>query len=156
MTKEDVFKNYSETVFYQIRLTARYQKLMIMDYFNQIGLNMIPDEFLALEIISVNPNICQRDLAKELLKDRAGMGRILLSLEKKGYVDRFISTKGNRIVRNPRLTAIGKEALKTAQQKLMPSFEKMKEVFPDKEVEELKTILEKIRNTLAEHVKTNI
>lgn len=156
MQKDDIFKNYSETVFYQISLTARYQKLMILDYFGQIGLDINPDEFFAMEIVSVKPNICQRDLAKELLKDRAATGRLLVSLEEKGLVDRFVTTRGNRIIKSTKLTTIGKEALTKAQKKLIPSFTKMKKLLPQTEVDELNRTLEKIRNAIGEHIKTNI
>ncbi|MBQ2645275.1 hypothetical protein IJG14_06870 [bacterium] len=156
MRKDNMFENYSETIFYQISLTARYQKLLILDYFSQIGLDMNPDEFLALDIISINPGICQRDLAKEILKDRAGTGRILLSLEAKGLVERFVTTKGNRLVRSMKLTETGEKALKKAQEKLMPSILKMKELFPQEDVDELKKMLNKIRSVLSEHVQTNI
>lgn len=42
-----------------------------------------PDEFYALDAIMLNEGICQRELAKLILKDRPNTGRILDSLEKK-------------------------------------------------------------------------
>lgn len=51
--------------------------------------------FAALDTISCNKGICQRDLAKLILKDRANTGRILNSLEEKGFIKRY---KTQRII----------------------------------------------------------
>ncbi|MGN0015306.1 MAG: MarR family winged helix-turn-helix transcriptional regulator [Candidatus Gastranaerophilaceae bacterium] len=156
MENKHIFEHYSEGVFYQIELTAKYIKRMGLNHFNQLNIDIGPEEFLALDIIYLNPGICQRDLAKKLLKDRAGTGRILLTLEAKGLVERFVSTKGNRLVRNMKLTPKGEEALKQSQEKLIPSIMKLKEIFPKEDCDELKRILEKLRKILSDNVETQI
>ena len=156
MEKTNVFEHYSEGIFYQLELTAKYIKRLGLNYFNEMKMEVNPEEFLALDIIYLNPGICQRDLAKELLKDRAGTGRILFSLETKGLVERFITTKGNRLVRNMKLTEKGKEVLKKGQEKLIPSIIKIKEQFPREDADELKRILVKLRKILSDNVKTQI
>lgn len=156
MDKKILFEHYTEGVFYQLEFTAKYIKRMGLNYFNQLPIDINPEEFLALDIIYLNPGICQRDLAKELLKDRAGTGRILLSLEAKGFVERYITTKGNRLVRNMKLTPQGEEALVKGQEILTPSIKKIKELFSKEDADELKRILEKLRKLLAENVKTQI
>ena len=156
MTNKKIFENYAESPFYQISSTAKYIKKMIMNYFDQIGLDMTSEEFLALDIIYFNPGICQRDLAKELLRDRAGTGRVIVSLEAKGLVERFITTKGNHLVRNMKLTEYGENVLKQAQDKLSSIVDNITELFPPKEAEELKNMLDKLKKVIAEQVKTNI
>lgn len=129
---------------------------MILNYFNKIGMNITPEEFLALDIIYLHPGICQRDLAKELLRDRACTGRILLSLESKGLVERFITTKGSHLVRNMKLTENGVTTLKKGQEQVRPSIEAFKELFPEEDIKELNRILDKLKSILEEHVETQI
>ena len=156
MTDKKIFENYAESPFYQISSTAKYIKKMIMNYFDQIGIDVTSEEFLALNIIYFNPGICQRDLAKELLRDRAGTGRVVSSLESKGLVERSINTKGNHLVRNMKLTPFGEEVLNQAQNKLSSTAEKMIKLFPEEETAELKKLLDKLKKVIAEQVKTNI
>lgn len=154
--EKDLLEHYTESIFYEIQLTARYIKIMGANHVNQLGIELMPEELLALDIIYLNSGICQRDLAKELLKDRAGTGRVLLSLEAKGLIERFVTTKGKRLVRNMKLTEKGKEYLKLAHDKLLPSITKLKELFPKEDVSELRRILTKLRQILSTTVKTQI
>lgn len=156
MTTDIKIGHYTESIFYQIQLTARYIKIMGANHIDKIGLDLSSEELLALDIIYLNPGICQRDLAKELLKDRAGTGRVLLSLEAKQLVERFVTTKGKRLVRNMKLTQKGEDYLKLAHEKLIPSIEKLKKIFTDEEVNELKRMLDKLRHTLSLTVETQI
>lgn len=156
MTTEIKIGHYTESIFYQIQLTARYIKIMGANHIDKIGLDLSSEELLALDIIYLNPGICQRDLAKELLKDRAGTGRVLLSLEAKQLVERFVTTKGKRLVRNMKLTQKGEDYLKLAHEKLIPSIEKLKKIFTEEEVSELKRMLDKLRHTLSLTVETQI
>lgn len=156
MDKKILFEHYAEGVFYQLELTAKYIKRMGLNYFSKLPIDIGLEEFLALDIIYLNPGICQRDLAKELLKDRASTGRILLLLESKGFVERFVTTKGNRLVRNMKLTPKGEEALVKGQEIIAPSIVKIKELFSKEDADELKRILQKLRKILAENVETQI
>ena len=109
-------KHYTETIHYDIEQLARLMKLAAVQTFNKLNIEITPDEFTALDIISCHSGICQRDLAKLLLKDRANTGRILDSLEEKGLVTRFVDTKNNRLVRKMALTENGyKQLVQTAK-----------------------------------------
>jgi len=154
--QDEQFIHYTKSPLYTISSTSKYLKRMILNYFSKKGMDLTPEEFLALDIIYLHPGICQRDLAKELLKDRAGAGRILDSLEAKGLVERFGTTKGNHPVKNMKLTEKGTETLQTAQEQVRPSVEKFREVFPQKDIDELNRILEKLKKVLSEHVETQI
>ncbi len=156
MDEEKFYEHYTKSTFYEIELTARYIKRMALNHFNNVKMEASPEEFLALDIILLNPGICQRDLAKELLKDRAGTGRVLLSLEAKGLVERFVTTKGNRLVRNMKVTEKGENVLKEGVLKLQPSIRKTREQFTDEDSKQLKETLRKLRRILAENVKTQI
>ncbi len=155
MNEEEII-HYTKSPFYQISSTAKYLKRMILNYFNKKGIDLTPEEFLAMDIIYLQEGICQRDLAKELLKDRASAGRIISSLETKGLIERFVTTKGNHLVRNMRLTEKGANMLQTAQEQIKPSVETFKEYFHEEDINELNRILEKLKNFLSEHVETQI
>ncbi len=155
-TEIEDFKHYTESIFYELEFTAKYIKRMGYNYCNELDMGVGPEETLALDIIYLNPGICQRDLAKKLLKDRAGTGRVLLQLEAKGFVERFVDTKGNRLVRKMRLTPSGEEMLKLATEKFSPLAKKIKSDFSPEKGEQLKKLLEEIRTILAENVKTQI
>lgn len=149
-------EHYTESLFYDLEFTTKYIKRMGYNYCNELDMGISPEEVLALDIILLNPGICQRDLAKKLLKDRAGTGRVLLQLEAKGFVERFVDTKGNRLVRKMKLTADGDEMLKMANAKIIPRVKKIKEKFSKEEEIQLKELLDKLRRILAENVHTQI
>ena len=104
-------KHYTETIHYDIEQLARVMKLAAVQTFNKLKLDITPDEFSTLDVISCHSGICQRDLAKLILKDRANTGRILDSLEEKELVTRFVDTKSNRLVKKMALTEKGYKKL---------------------------------------------
>ena len=57
-----------------------------MQIFQKLDLPISLDEFVILDILIDNEEICQRDLAKLILKDRPCTGRLLNSLEEKGFI----------------------------------------------------------------------
>ena len=150
------FKHYTQSIFYDLEFTTKYIKRMGYNFCNELDMNIGPEEVLALDIIYLNPGICQRDLAKKLLKDRAGTGRVLLQLEAKGFVERFVDTKGNRLVRKMKLTESGKDMLKLATNKIEPYVNKLKDAFSEEDKNQLKSLLDKLRRILAENVTTQI
>lgn len=152
----DDFSHYTESIFYEVEFTAKYIKKMGYNYCNELDMGVGPEETLALDIIYLNPGICQRDLAKKLLKDRAGTGRILLQLEAKGFVERFVDTKGNRLVRKMKLTPSGEKMLKLVTEKFAPLAKKIRKAFIAEKGEQLKNLLCEMRTILADNVKTQI
>lgn len=150
------FEHYTQSIFYDLEYTTKYIKRMGYNFCNELNMCIGPEEVLALDIIYLNPGICQRDLAKKLLKDRAGTGRVLLQLESKGFVERFVDTKGNRLVRKMKLTESGKDMLKLATNKIEPYVKKIKEAFSEEDKNQLKNLLDKFRRILAENVTTQI
>ncbi len=103
-----------------------------------------PDEFYALDVIMLNDNICQRELAKLILKDRPNTGRILDSLEEKGYIERFADTKNNRLVRRMRITEEGRRVTEETSSKLRDYISKLPKIFSDEDKDLLKKINSKI------------
>ena len=89
-------KHFTDTIFYQIELTSRYTRMLGAQLFGRLGLGLTPEEFSTLDVLSCQDSLCQRDLAKLILKDRANTGKLLDSLENKGFIERTLSVKNNR------------------------------------------------------------
>ena len=104
--------DFSQSVFYKISQLSIYIEKLAQNFFEIRNVDISHDEFSALNLILNHPNICQRDLAKLILRDRVRTGRILNSLEDKGYVKRTNTTKNNRLVRLVSITKAGEKFYK--------------------------------------------
>ena len=95
-------------------------------------------------------------MAKIILRDRVRTGRILNSLEDKGFVKRTNTTKNNRLVRLLTLTKAGEKFYNEQFYIMNKVMEKLLEKFPEEKMIELKGSLEKLENSMAEIVEFNI
>ena len=87
--------------------------------FKKAGLIISGEEFGVLDFIYENNDVvCQRDLALKMLINRANMGKIINKLQKKGFIEIKLSTKGNRPVKLAVMTNSGKETYLDAIQKI--------------------------------------
>ena len=69
MTKESCeIVDFTESVFYKIQQLAIYTKKLGENFFEIRNVDLTDDEFAALNYILNHPNICQRDLAKIIVK----------------------------------------------------------------------------------------
>lgn len=148
--------HYTDSINYELEQTARLMKLLTVQLFDKLQLNITPDEYAALDTVSVNAGICQRDLAKLLLKDRANTGRILDSLEQKGFITRFIDTKNNRLVKKMGITEKGYNELDMINSKIKSYIENTRGKITSKEVDKVQEVLKKFRKNLEQMVETNI
>ena len=149
-------KHFINSIYYQIEQTAKYCRQLGIQIFSNLNLSLSLDEFTTLDTIFINGEICQRDLAKLILKDRPSTGRILNSLEEKGFIKRFADTKNNRLVRKMKLTAKGKNILEKATKMLKSYFEKLPETLDEKRVETLKQDMSQFRQILQKEVEMRI
>ena len=148
-------KNYTQTVHYQIELTSKYMKLAGIQLIKKIGVDLSFDEFIALDMLASEGPMCQRDLAKIILKDRANTGRVANSLEKKGYIVIDICKKNNRLIKKMVLTKKGEETIKNIVAKIKPivkPFEEKVAKEHDILIEMLKKHQEIIKNILEIHI----
>ena len=149
-------KSYSESLYYQLRLTAKYLKLLGEQLFEGLKIETSFDEFITLDLINNNKGLCQRDLAKMLLKDRANTGRIITKLEEKGYVSINIDKKSNRLVKLLSLTKKGEKFIEATSQRIQPYMEYIGRNFEDDYEEKINKMLTDLRNKLSELVETQI
>ena len=149
-------KCYSESLFYQIRLSAKYVKLLGEQLFEGLKIETSLDEFIALDIINNNKNLCQRDLAKMLLKDRANTGRIIAKLEERGFISVNIDKKSNRLVKLLSLTKKGEKFTEATTKRIRPYMEYIAKGFEEEYIEKFTNTLIDFRKKLSELVETQI
>ena len=142
--------HYTDTLNYEIEQVARLLRLIGFRVFEKLEIDVTPDEYVALDTILCNSSICQRDLAKLILKDRANTGRILDSLEEKGLITRFIDTKNNRLVKKMGLTESGVKKIHQINKKIEGFINSSKKRLTDEELDNLHSSLKKLRCNLEE------
>ena len=149
-------EHYIESIYYQLEQTARYCRYLGSQIFQKLNMPVSLDEFVTMDTISLNDGMCQRELAKLILKDRANTGRILNSLEEKGYIERFVDTKNNRLVRKMRLTPEGREITTKVSKVLREYIEKLPKVLSENDKFEIMESLKRFREGLEQEVEMKI
>ncbi|MCM1338658.1 MAG: MarR family transcriptional regulator [Muribaculaceae bacterium] len=149
-------EHYTDSIFYQFEQTAKYCRYLAVQVFQKLSMPVSPDEFYALDVIMINEGICQRELAKIILKDRPNTGRILDSLEEKGYVERFVDTKNNRLVKRVKITESGKTITEETSNKLRNYISNLPKIFSVEDKDKLKDLIEKFRESLEKEVEMKI
>lgn len=149
-------KHYTESIYHEMELTGKVMKMLAVQFFNKLNNGLIPDEYVVLDVIACNENICQRDLAKLILKDRANTGRIVGSLEKKGYIKRLVDTKNNRLVRKLNLTETGHKMVDEITQKIQVQLEETDNLISTEEIQKLKDSIIAFRTSLEKLTEVKI
>ena len=149
-------KHFTDTIFYQIELTARYTKMLGMQLFGKLGVGLTIEEFSALDTISANKELCQRDLAKLLLKDRANTGKLLDSLEEKGLITRALSVKNNRPVKIVTITELGSKTYNEVYKRLTPHHKIVEEKIANTDLAKVGGLLKELREILEETIDIDI
>ena len=148
--------HYVNSLYYEIELTGKYFRLLGSQMFNELNLDISVDEFIALDTIKINDEICQRDLAKLILKDRANTGRLINSLEKKGLLVRFVDTKNNRLVKKMKLTEKGENIIEISTNYIKDGYKVLTERITREEIDKIKTTLKNFREVLKTLTKPEI
>ena len=91
-----------------------------------------------------------------ILKDRPSTGRILNSLEERGFVTRFADTKNNRLVRKMKLTKEGKKILEKASRILKEYLGNLPQVLSDRERNNLEQSIQMFKQGLENEVEMKI
>ena len=149
-------KHFTDTIFYQVELTARYTKMLGTQLFGKLGAGLTIEEFSALDTISAHEELCQRDLAKLILKDRANTGKLLDSLEQKGLITRELAIKNNRPVKFVKITKEGLKVYTETYSKLEPHHKIVKERIANTDLEKLGELLRDLREILEDTIDIDI
>ena len=149
-------KHYINSIYYKIEQTAKYCKYLGTQVFQKLNMPISLDDFSALDTISLYGEICQRDLAKLILKDRPSTGRILNTLEERGYITRFVDTKNNRLVRKMSLTKEGQKVLEKVTKLIRDYMNNLPEFLSQEDIKSLEVSIQKFRQGLEKEVEMNI
>lgn len=149
-------KHYINSIYYKIEQTAKYCRYLGCQVFQKLNTPINLDEFAVLDTISLYGEICQRDLAKLILKDRPSTGRILNTLEERGYVKRFVDTKNNRLVKKMSLTDDGQKILEKTTKNIREYMNNLPDYLSSEDIENLEKSIQKFRKGLEQEVEFNI
>ena len=153
---EEARKDFSKSAFYMIQKLSIYTDQLAKNFFEIRNVDITHDEFVAINQILNHPDICQRDLAKLILRDRVRTGRILNSLEEKGYITRTNDTKNNRLVRRLRVTKSGKKLYESQFAIMEKVMAKLLEKLSEAQLFDLRDTLVQLEQALSEIVEFNI
>ncbi len=146
--------HYTESIVHLMELAVTYFRINGAQFFNELKIGITIDQFVALDAIYCNNDICQRDLSKLILKDRSNTGRILNILEENGFIKRVVETKGKRLVKKIYITDAGKKIIEEKHPALRARFIEVLEDVTEEEFQTLRTILSKVMDRLSK--TTNI
>lgn len=149
-------KHFTDTIFYQVELTARYTKMLGTQLFGKLGVGLTPEEFAALDTISAHDGLCQRDIAKLILKDRANTGKLLDALESKGFIERELTSKNNRPVKIVKITKFGTKVYTETYARLEPHHKMVKERIANTDLEKVGELLRDLREILEDTIDIDI
>ena len=154
---DNLAKGFIDSLYYQIKLTEKYCKILAKQLEESLDLEITLDELTALSIINMyDGEIHQRDLARIILKDRANTGRLLNNLEEKGYIERFEKTKNKRQANMITLTENGMITLEKIGNIIMPMFDEVHSKMNDSDIENIKNGLKNLRDLMKETVEIHI
>ncbi len=152
----DTRKHFTDTIFYQIELTAKYCKLLGQQVFEKFNAGISLEEFSVLDVLSMNDALCQRDIAKLILKDRANTGKLLDILADKGYISRELTIKNNRPVKLVKITDEGMEKLNEVAEKVHQHYALVREKINNRNIAKVGALLKELREILKETIEIQI
>lgn len=142
-------EHFVETEAYLIDQTSAYINTRGNQFFNELNIGLSLDQFVALDTISFNQGICQRDLSKIILKGTPYTSKTLDILEKKNLIERKIETKSNRLVKKVYLTSEGEKVTIEITKRLKSTFANIFDNISDEEFGLLRNILIKMQESIS-------
>lgn len=154
--KTELHEHFTDTIFYQIELTAKYCKLLGQQVFEEFNLGISLDEYYILDVLTTSDSLCQRDIAKLILKDRANTGKLLDILANKNYITRELTVKNNRPVKLVRITEEGIQKVNEVAAKARPQYSLVKEKINNRNLSKVGDLLKELREVLKETLEIQI
>jgi DNA-binding MarR family transcriptional regulator len=144
------------SLFYNLEQTSRICRAGFEQYFeNHVGKDITFDEFIILDTILCHPDICQRDLAKMILKGASHTSKILFTLEKKGLIMRHVDKKGNRIIKKIVITEKGHGVYLASSTVALEFTNSIEQIIGQDKAKECFEFLNKIKNSISETTNTD-
>jgi DNA-binding MarR family transcriptional regulator len=113
-------------------------------HMQQIGFDLTPVQFAAMDAIATHPGIDQAGVAAKIAYDRATIGGVIDRLEQKGYVARNVASHDRR-AREVQLTAKGAEIF----DRILPQVTALQhDILPGLDPEERETFMQLARKAI--------
>lgn len=150
-------KDFSESLYYQLKLTDKYFAMLSRQLEMKLDLPVSLDEMCVLDTIYKNNGMLhQRDLAKKILKDRGNTGRLLDTLENDGYIIRKEITKNKRQARVISITDNGCDVVQECKEIIYPILSKIEEKFTQDKIDKVIECLIHFRKVIEETIEIHI
>lgn len=147
-------KHFTQGMLFQVRITSRYISIMGSQVFQKLKLGINFEDYLILDVLSYNKGICQRDLAKMLLRDRSNTCKIISNLENEKLITIKSDIRNNRNITRLFITKKGQKlcdkvfsALEPYAQTIFEQFDEQQQNTISKSLKDFRTILEKTIET---------
>ena len=142
-------KSSINSLFYDLDQASRICRLFGEQNFKKnCKHDLVFDEFLILDYVTLNPECCQMDLTNALLKGKSHVSKILNQLAKKGYVKRIQDTKNNRIIKKIIITDNGNKIFKDTELQMKKILSVIEETLDKAEVERCRKFLQNIKQAI--------
>ena len=154
--EKNFFDCYARTFPYLVDKASVYIRLRGSSLLGELGADITLEQFITLDAISANNEVCQRDLAKILLKDRSNVTRIINILENKGLITRETTNKGKRAVKITHLTKRGVAVMEQLADKMKQDLNSLMAEFDSEELLITEKVLKGITEKISQKVKIQI
>ena len=154
--EKNFFDCYARTFPYLVDKASVYIRLRGSSLLGELGADITLEQFITLDAISANNEVCQRDLAKILLKDRSNVTRIINILENKGLITRETTNKGKRAVKITHLTKKGVAVMDQLADKMKQDLNSLMAEFDSEELLITEKVLKGITEKISQKVKIQI
>lgn len=154
--EKNFFDCYARTFPYLVDKASVYIRLRGSSLLSELEADITLEQFITLDAISANNEVCQRDLAKILLKDRSNVTRIINILENKGLITRETTNKGKRAVKITHLTKKGVAVMDQLADKMKQDLNSLMAEFDSEELLITEKVLKGITEKISQKVKIQI
>lgn len=139
---------------FKLSQTARVAELLGRNYYKKYIKDkksiLEIDEFFILSFILKNPYASQSDISKMVYKGKAHIGKILASMEDKGYITRSLNINNNIMIKTPNITDKGMQLYRETDKAFIQLAKDTFSLFTDDEIKTLNKLLDKCKNSMLE------
>ncbi|MDF2923423.1 MAG: hypothetical protein K0R57_2337 [Paenibacillaceae bacterium] len=132
-----------ETVAYRIYRSSRLVRHLHFLTFQRSGFDLTPEQWFILNKLALRSPQSQTELGESIMDDRPNMTRILLTLEKKGWVARRTDEKDRRKT-EVQLTDAGREVLAECLPSAIQVRDQLRSGVSDEELQQFWQVLDKL------------
>lgn len=136
-----------DTVAYGMYRSSRLVRHLHYLTFQRSGFDLTPEQWFILNKLAVKSPQSQTELGESVIDDRPNMTRILLTLEKKGWISRRMDAKDRRKT-EVQLTSAGEDLLTRCLPLAISMREQIRSGISDKEMDNFWRVLNKLDSNI--------